>query len=43
MADSVALEGVRFRYPDGTQALDGVDLAVPAGQRVAIVGQNGSG
>jgi energy-coupling factor transport system ATP-binding protein len=43
MADVVALERVRFRYPDGTQALDGVDLAVPKGQRVAIVGQNGSG
>jgi energy-coupling factor transport system ATP-binding protein len=43
MVDAVTVEGVRFRYPDGTQALDGVELAVPRGQRLAIVGQNGSG
>ncbi|HYH92582.1 MAG TPA: ABC transporter ATP-binding protein [Candidatus Saccharimonadales bacterium] len=36
-------EGVSFVYPDGTRALEGVDLEIPHGQRVAIVGQNGSG
>ena len=30
-------------YPDGTRALDGIDLEVPSGQAVAIIGQNGSG
>ena len=30
-------------YPDGTRALDGVDLAIQRGERVAIIGQNGSG
>jgi energy-coupling factor transport system ATP-binding protein len=30
-------------YPDGTRALDGVDLAIRRGERIAIVGQNGSG
>jgi energy-coupling factor transport system ATP-binding protein len=39
----VALEGVGFVYPDGTRALSEVDLAIPAGASVAIVGQNGSG
>jgi ATP-binding cassette, subfamily B, bacterial len=35
--------GVRFAYPNGTVALDGFDLDVPAGQTVAIVGATGSG
>lgn len=39
----MTLDGVGFVYPDGTRALEGVDLAVPTGDRVAIVGQNGSG
>ena len=40
---SVALDGVGFVYPDGTRALDGIDLEIPSGQSVAIIGQNGSG
>ncbi|MEX2659841.1 MAG: ABC transporter ATP-binding protein, partial [Acidimicrobiales bacterium] len=37
------LEGVSFGYRDGTPVLDGLDLVVPAGQSVAIVGATGSG
>lgn len=37
------LEGVVFSYPDGTRALDGIDLIVPAGSSLALVGANGSG
>src|SRR5450759_1276670 len=40
---AVELDGLVHVYPDGTRALDGVDLVVLAGQRLAIVGQNGSG
>ena len=40
---TLAANGVVYRYPDGPEVLHGVDLVVPPGQAVAIVGQNGSG
>lgn len=40
---SLTLEGVGFVYPDGTRALQGVDLTIGSGDCVAVVGQNGSG
>ena len=43
MTAAVEFDGVGFVYPDGTRALADVSLAVPAGQRLAIIGQNGSG
>jgi energy-coupling factor transport system ATP-binding protein len=39
----IELEGLGFVYPEGTRALDGVDLAIADGERIAIIGQNGSG
>lgn len=44
MADiAVAVEGLRFTYPDGTEALAGLDLCVEQGERVALLGPNGAG
>jgi len=37
------LRGLAYAYPDGHQALFGVDLHVHAGERVALLGPNGAG
>jgi ATP-binding cassette subfamily B protein len=39
----VAFEGVRFRYGRGVEVLHGIDLGVPAGTTVALVGHTGAG
>ncbi len=40
---AVAFESVAFGYANGPQVLDGLDLEIPAGQSVAVVGGTGSG
>ncbi len=40
---AVRFEDVRFSYVDGVDVLPGLDLAVPAGQTVALVGTTGAG
>ncbi|MDG4767484.1 ABC transporter ATP-binding protein [Solwaraspora sp. WMMD406] len=40
---SLEVRGLHFAYPDGHQALCGVDLTVPRGGRVALLGPNGAG
>jgi ATP-binding cassette, subfamily B, bacterial len=43
-AREVRLRGVRFAYPRTDRlVLDGLDLVIPAGSSLAIVGQNGAG
>jgi cobalt/nickel transport system ATP-binding protein len=37
------VRGLAFAYPDGNQALFGVDLHVHRGERVALLGPNGAG
>ena len=37
------VQGLAYAYPDGHQALFGVDLHVHAGERVALLGPNGAG
>ena len=39
----VHVDGLAYAYPDGRQALRGVDLDVAAGERVAVLGPNGAG
>jgi len=42
-AAALTLRGVSVVYPDGTQALDGVDLELAPGSTTVIVGGSGSG
>jgi ABC-type multidrug transport system fused ATPase/permease subunit len=43
VAGHVRFEGVRFGYGDGPEVLHGLDLDVPAGTTVALVGHTGAG
>ena len=40
---SLEMSGVAYAYPDGHQALFGVDLRIEQGERVALLGPNGAG
>jgi cobalt/nickel transport system ATP-binding protein len=39
----IEFKDVRFRYPDGTEALKGVSFRITHGESVGIVGANGAG
>jgi ATP-binding cassette subfamily B protein len=43
VSESIAFEGVEFSYPNRPPALRGIDLVVPSGSFVAVVGPSGSG
>ena len=39
----ISIEGLSYRYPDGTEALHDIDLHIHDGERVALLGPNGAG
>ncbi len=39
----IEVKNLVYTYPDGTQALRGIDLTVSEGEFIAFIGQNGSG
>lgn len=43
MTDGIVFERVSFAYPGGRAVLAGLDLRISAGERIALVGENGQG
>jgi energy-coupling factor transport system ATP-binding protein len=39
----IEIKDLYYTYPNGVKALDGISLAIEAGEQVAVIGQNGAG
>jgi cobalt/nickel transport system ATP-binding protein len=42
-APAIEVRGLRFAYPDGTEALEDITINIEPGEAVALVGANGAG
>lgn len=43
MRDAIEVQGLSYRYADGTPALRGLSFSIPRGSRTALLGPNGAG
>jgi len=43
MSKAVEIKNLSYKYPDGTVALEDINLSVQAGEKVALIGPNGAG
>lgn len=43
MTDLIKLIDVEYEYPDGTKAINGLNLTIEKGEKISLMGENGSG
>jgi len=41
--EAVSIRDLNYSYPDGTVALEDINITIEEGERIAIIGQNGAG
>lgn len=41
--EAVSIRDLNYSYPDGTAALEDINITIEEGERIAIIGQNGAG
>jgi energy-coupling factor transporter ATP-binding protein EcfA2 len=43
MPNAVEIKNLTYKYPDGTAALEDINLSIQAGEKVVLIGPNGAG
>lgn len=43
MKEAIRVKGLTYSYPDGTPALENIDLTINEGEKIVIIGPNGAG